>query len=688
MNKYLVGFLMFLGLLAVPRCCLSAPVIFSGDDVKALKQNFDLNGVAKVLSGTDNPTSVAKSAPKGSIYLDVTNGNVYKKTDAGSSTNWIQLASGTVTGVNLIENPDFEAGILDWTASGGTFAQETTGELFGNASAAWTPSGAQTLTSDAVAIPKGLYGQNCEMTFYYQGGDSNYTAQVYDGTNVLTSLALTASTTAKKVQISFICPTSGNLQARLSASGAATKIIIDSVRISNNESLGVAGQAEEYGKRIVNGTGCSWSKNGLWGAFANDADCNKISLYGNAINPSSSGTPGIKFNNLPPGNYFIEAIGGTLYNAGATDCSFVISDGTNRRGFLYTGSTQTFKPAIFASFIYTTAQTSIEFQIHAQVNSGAGNCSVDSQNSTTNGNEQSLTLRVTRYPLAESQVLKLNDTKQWGSIKWTGSPGDCSITSAAWATCNNANYDSNRTFYGSALSGTNNDDLAIKLNSLPAGSYKVTAVGRMLNYYAASGTMCSFGIYDGTTRGGIGQLYTGADQNAISSISGIFTYSAVGDREFLVQAHRNSGGGGCNIAISDSGLSGFELIVEPIDKNYTMPIIVNGVSTDYSGMSKLLGAKITYSGGTPSIASQTGGISSLTDTGVGQCTINFTAGTFSEAPYCTVTIDHNGDGAQMNVGHITSVSTSSAQVNITASNGTGAIAAADWAFWINCIGKR
>lgn len=89
----------------------------SGNDVRLLKDQLDLNGTAKVLTGTDDPRSVAKNAPQGSIYLQTgaTGGKVFKKLDAGSSTNWSEVGSGA-GGINYILNPDAEAGTTGWAA--------------------------------------------------------------------------------------------------------------------------------------------------------------------------------------------------------------------------------------------------------------------------------------------------------------------------------------------------------------------------------------------------------------------------------------------------------------------------------------------------------------------------------------------------------------------------------------------
>lgn len=95
---------------------MGSAVIFSGSDVKALKSNLDLNGNAKILSGSVDPSSVATTAPIGSVYLNSTNGNLYKKQDAGSSTNWVKLSVGGDAGINYITNANAEQDVTGWSA--------------------------------------------------------------------------------------------------------------------------------------------------------------------------------------------------------------------------------------------------------------------------------------------------------------------------------------------------------------------------------------------------------------------------------------------------------------------------------------------------------------------------------------------------------------------------------------------
>lgn len=72
-------------------------VIFSGTKVKTLKDTLNLNGGADLLSSTVDPTSVATSANAGSLLLNTSSGLLYRKTDNGSSTNWVLVGIGGAT---------------------------------------------------------------------------------------------------------------------------------------------------------------------------------------------------------------------------------------------------------------------------------------------------------------------------------------------------------------------------------------------------------------------------------------------------------------------------------------------------------------------------------------------------------------------------------------------------------------
>jgi len=80
-------------LLLLPTLLLADAVIFSGNDVKALKQNLNLFDVTKILSGSLNPSAGSGVvAPKGSLYLS-TDGSAYSKVGS-ADTAWAHVDVG------------------------------------------------------------------------------------------------------------------------------------------------------------------------------------------------------------------------------------------------------------------------------------------------------------------------------------------------------------------------------------------------------------------------------------------------------------------------------------------------------------------------------------------------------------------------------------------------------------------
>jgi hypothetical protein len=77
-------------------------VIDGGGRVVVQEDILSINDLVYFIAGTTDPTSVAVSAPKGSLYLNTSNGFTYRKDDAGSSTNWKRF--GTLTGSETLTN--------------------------------------------------------------------------------------------------------------------------------------------------------------------------------------------------------------------------------------------------------------------------------------------------------------------------------------------------------------------------------------------------------------------------------------------------------------------------------------------------------------------------------------------------------------------------------------------------------
>lgn len=93
---------------------MAGPSVFAGNFVKFLKGKLDFFGIASILTGTQDPTSVATEAPKGSLMMRQTPGSdglVYKKNDDGSTTNWEAVASAANSSSAYADYYD-----INWTA--------------------------------------------------------------------------------------------------------------------------------------------------------------------------------------------------------------------------------------------------------------------------------------------------------------------------------------------------------------------------------------------------------------------------------------------------------------------------------------------------------------------------------------------------------------------------------------------
>lgn len=116
-------------LLLLPCLVLADAAIFSGSDVKILKQNLDLFGVAKILSGSVDPSAGGGiAAPVGSIYMSTTAG-MWQKTGAGA-TAWTKYQlkpvslTADVSGVLPVTNGG--TGVSSFTAGSVIFMDGTT----------------------------------------------------------------------------------------------------------------------------------------------------------------------------------------------------------------------------------------------------------------------------------------------------------------------------------------------------------------------------------------------------------------------------------------------------------------------------------------------------------------------------------------------------------------------------------
>lgn len=192
--------------------------IFSGTKVKLLKKIADLFGGAQIHSSTTNPTTSAVSAPIGSLLLNESTGDLYRKLDAGSSTNWALVGSESVGQTNIATldaafkankpaNANAELSVGDWLAyadaaaatpvdmTGGspntTITRNTTTPLDGAADFRITVSSGATRQGEGVSllcnVPRAYRGQVLTLSMPYKVtgtiSSGDFVPYAYDVTN-------------------------------------------------------------------------------------------------------------------------------------------------------------------------------------------------------------------------------------------------------------------------------------------------------------------------------------------------------------------------------------------------------------------------------------------------------------------------------------------------------------------------
>jgi hypothetical protein len=248
---------------------------------------------------------------------------------------------------NLLTNPGWETNTSGWAASAGTYTRNTTAANigYGNGSAKWASTGGagRTLTSTAVAIPKGLYNRNgvASCNIQVPTGSSTHLLQAYDGTNILSSSAIISSATFTRTSVNFPFGSSGNISLRIiSVSASEPDIYIDDCILGDATLLNISqiSQAMFIGSAyIANTANCAPERtNTVLGAFGADADCPGPTIASNpgpgTILTTDTNLPKFTVNNLPAGTYEITMKGNLYTDALLADLSVGINDGDTTSG--------------------------------------------------------------------------------------------------------------------------------------------------------------------------------------------------------------------------------------------------------------------------------------------------------------------------------------------------------------------
>jgi hypothetical protein len=612
----------------------------------AVSLTADVSGVLPIANGGTNNGSLAVTAG-GVLYTDGSklvnmgagiSGQVLTSAGAGVPT-WGAGGTGGSSGINILAafNRDAESGTTNWTNTGsGTFTTTTTAANVANGAKSFSFDAAaanDVVSSDAQAIPAGLYGANCLAQFYYLGFDSNITAQVYDGTNVIASQALTAASAYKAVQINFVCPSSGNLQLRFLASANAAIGYWDEVHLGSALNISNSSQAKAFGSVTVTACSAAWTvTNTSLTAFGTQTSCS-YAATGSASAPGTN-IPGITFATMPPGDYVIEYEGFFNGNTSGNNAYLQFTDGTNTArelsgcGVGATTATTQGCPGIRQTFTYTTAQSNVTWQLKGKIASGA----ISVFGTTANPG----VIRVYYFPPSASQTLADN----LGPQSWAGYHDN----TCSWARTNTSYGDPtadascalverlNRNFGTVSTSGGVLP--AITFTPKQAGRYWVCATAKVLN--SAAGTDNNMRLWDGTTVIAEAETYEYVINNIVSvPICGL--YYATSTSAVTLSVQTKAASNTVTIAGNAANASSLEWSIFAMDQAMNAPVLIGSVTSGASGAERIERAKINCDSSS-AILSQSGSwITAVGNIASGACAVTIATGMFSAAPTCTLT---------------------------------------------------
>lgn len=610
----------------------------AADSKAVLDLSSTTKGMLPPRMTTTQRDNIASPTTGLTIYNTTTNQmNVYNGTSWGA----VGGGAGGIYDVaqNLITNSGCESATTGWTESGGTLGRDTTtANLGGNATGvcSWDPSASsQTLAYTSVTVTSNdrLSGRNGVISCDVKTAATDLKLQVYDGTNVLTPNASTDVVTPSssgyvRSTFNFIFPSSGAFTARFASQSNSVVAYYKDCYFGVADGFNILkiNQATLYGTIKV--TGCSGTHSTTSTSFASlgtKTGCT-YTATGNASAPSTN-VLGIKFASLPPGEYKLEAEGSFEAATQNKEAHYQFSDGTNTAreisAFLTSTGGDTWIPGINQSIAYTTAQSNVTLEIYAKTTSGGTAAVVG-----TNANP--LVIRVYRYPTTSETAFAPNQLP----ASWSGTltpTGNWAHASASFA-----DFSAATTTTLAQRTNTNFGTVTAQSGTLPGITFTPSRQRTLLvcasgTHYVDSSATNSIRLVDGSgtvINAGVDQYFAPSGVTFPWNLCGILNVNPT-STTIKVQSKISGGATGRMNAVIDWSIAA-------INESMNAPAIINTVSSSSSGQERLERVIVSPScSSSPcTIASQSGGISSVTRGSTGNYTINFVAGTFSAAPTC------------------------------------------------------
>lgn len=640
------------------------------------------------------------------LAFDTSTGKPVYNNGAG----WVEVGSGAGgggAGINMLTgyNHNAELGATtNWSETGGgTLSTTNTAADVANGTYAFSYDASTSgdyVESDLITIPAGLYGANCLLESYYKGFDSNITAQVHDGTNVVASQAIVAATGYRKLQINFVCPSSGGLKMRLYASGNAAIGYWDEVHLGSASNISNVSQAYKVGSiKWAGASNCAWTTSSTsFGNYSADTDCSAPTVTGNVSAPGTK-IPAAVVSNLGPGTVMLVASGG-FYKAGTVDAAvqFRFSDGTTNSTpvQVYSGTNPGPATTVIGSFEYTTAPSNpTTFNIQGRTGSASNAANIAADVSAVTE------LQVDIYFFPSSSQNAVNNEPNFDTTGMLVPYGISTCPNGTLAADGSA---VSRSTYAALFNkiGTTfgSGDGSTTFNLPNTGGIFLRGIGSQTIGGVTTPTITLGGAQADALQGHRHQIRVPATGGG-SSLWGFQFWSA--SRSTTLSESASVGEDAISGVLLTDGTNGSprstsETRPANIGVKYCivtngqrpMPVLVGSVTSNSTGAERVERAYVVNNG-TASINSQSGSwLTGCTRNSIGAVTCNIASGTFSALPVCAITPAVAGTiGDQVSV-RLATQSTTSFQTYTTlrAAAGGSAAGGGDYDFNVICMGPR
>jgi len=559
--------------------------------------------------------------------------------------------------IQLMKNPGLESGKADWTASSApTFTLASSGSnlLTGKRSGVFNSSASgQTIDGPGVVVNSslapGLAARNWGFSCVLKGAATDYKIQAWDGTNVLAERVIPALSAAQRIGVTAPVTAGTTVRPRLRSQSDAADLAFDDCRVETEPTFDLAQAKLAVSSYFAGTASCDWTHGtaGSPTAFGADSDCPGPTIEASTVgtwSTTDTDLPQWTVTNLPAGIYAFNItavmvqdglVGNVmelcLYDASTPlACQQAITHGSA------VGDYQNL--TVQGSITYTDAQPSKTYHLRGTFNNGT---------LISLANEGNATRLVMHYTPLGTDVAKRFDTV---AQSWSGyHGGDCYLPRTG-NTFGDTDPDATCTFttlsstnVGSVTSALSGSDKigGIVFTPNSAGKYRVKATVQTHTGNPA-GTQLNQRLYDGTTVLAQNRI-TSPDINydVVSVLEGDIVVSSVAAVTIKVQTSTDNvaylneiaGDGGSTPAISWS--------IVKLDQQQPAPVLLGSVGSASLATEYLQRLRVTNAG-TPTIATQNGWVSSLTDLAVGDFEVNILASTFSSAPQCWCTSVNSG----------------------------------------------